>query len=700
MCRVGFPLSLSHSVRPSRAPTEPQLTRARFSPAEKEVESYQLEVQLLRSLIHPGIVAYEESFVTKDRSNLCIVMGYCEGGDLTGFLKKRRGRLLPEKDVLNLFVQMTLALHFMHEKKILHRDLKSQNIFLKGGQVQLGDFGISKVLDSTRGFAQTCIGTPYYMSPEMYQSKKYNYKSDVWALGCVLYEMATLKHAFDAKSLNGLAMKIIRGKYPRLSSTYSTSLHSLVSSMLTIDPKRRPALKKILGMKMLRRRLRVYVGKLLRAATKSNAEAIRHLKAQLTVLGLGSLLEEIQKKQQQRDAKVSAKENAIQKKFSAQKAAIAREQSRTEAMLLRIKKDKERYMKEKERIKEKERLKRGLLKERKRVAAVKKSAPKRRSSPYEIAQRRRLEDARARRQRVVDARKREREARLKRERDIRKRREAERKRAREAAQRARPSSSRPKRSIAQEQARKQRRRQEIEEDLKDHEEDISHLQKARENYENLMRERDARGKASGGASAPVTKPRAKSKPEPASSSDETDEEVLDEEMKAIEVMEENLEEQLFKTKRRLHQIEMTIALNEDAEDGEDEDEDESDAKSSRGSGFHNQTANICFSHESDDSSSDDDDAPSSGRSPVGFRLNWGDRISALRKNVIDLIGDTKFEKAYDFVKRLKADESNRRGTDWIKAQLETILGSSLHGQVAITYNMLDQLHFAESSRRH
>ena len=116
-------------------------------------------------------------------------------------------KLFPEDLILNWFVQMSLGLHYMHENRVLHRDLKSQNIFLLGnGRLVLGDLGISKVLEGTMDFAKTCIGTPYYMSPEIFKNKPYNHKSDVWALGCVLYELTTLNHAFDANSLNGLSI--------------------------------------------------------------------------------------------------------------------------------------------------------------------------------------------------------------------------------------------------------------------------------------------------------------------------------------------------------------------------------------------------------------------------------------------------------------------------------------------------------------
>jgi serine/threonine protein kinase len=110
----------------------------------------------------------------------------------------------------------------------------TQNIFMLGnGRLVLGDLGISKVLEGTMDFASTCIGTPYYMSPEIFKNKPYNHKSDIWALGCVLYEMTTLKHAFDAQSINGLACKIIKGKYPPCDPKYSKHLRGLIAAMLS-----------------------------------------------------------------------------------------------------------------------------------------------------------------------------------------------------------------------------------------------------------------------------------------------------------------------------------------------------------------------------------------------------------------------------------------------------------------------------------
>jgi NIMA (never in mitosis gene a)-related kinase 1/4/5 len=134
-----------------------------------------------------------------------------------------------------------MALEYVHGRKILHRDLKSQNIFLTANNtIKLGDFGISKVLENTCDQALTVQGTPYYMSPEVCQSKPYTYTSDVWALGCILYELCTLKHAFSAENLLGLVFKIVQDKQEPISNEYSADLRNLVSLMLNKDEKKRP----------------------------------------------------------------------------------------------------------------------------------------------------------------------------------------------------------------------------------------------------------------------------------------------------------------------------------------------------------------------------------------------------------------------------------------------------------------------------
>ena len=162
------------------------------------------EVNVLKSFANQNsfIIGYHQSFI--ENKALHIVLDYANGGDLSEYIKtkRKRKRWLSERIVLKWFIQICSALKYIHSQRILHRDLKTQNIFLasvpgdKDYCVKLGDFGISKVLNSTSECARTIIGTPYYLSPELCEDKPYNEKSDVWALGCILYEMCTLKHAF------------------------------------------------------------------------------------------------------------------------------------------------------------------------------------------------------------------------------------------------------------------------------------------------------------------------------------------------------------------------------------------------------------------------------------------------------------------------------------------------------------------------
>jgi len=180
-------------------------------------------------------------------------MDFADGGDLHQAIKSRNGDRIPEPQVLDWFTQTTCALHHVHQRKILHRDLKTQNIFLtKQGMIKLGDFGIARVLEATKEFAKTMVGTPYYLSPEIIEELPYNFKSDVWSLGVVLYEMATLKHPFQADNLQRLAIKILHGTYPPPDSDmYSGDLISLISRMLCKSADDRPTLVDILCMPFL-----------------------------------------------------------------------------------------------------------------------------------------------------------------------------------------------------------------------------------------------------------------------------------------------------------------------------------------------------------------------------------------------------------------------------------------------------------------
>ena len=124
----------------------------------------------------------------------------------------------------------------IHDRRILHRDLKTQNLFINvnAGKktIKIGDFGVSKILSSTMECAKTAIGTPYYLSPELCNNQGYNNKSDIWALGCILYEICTLNHTFEAANMKMLIVKILEGRYAPISSKYSQQLKDIITAML------------------------------------------------------------------------------------------------------------------------------------------------------------------------------------------------------------------------------------------------------------------------------------------------------------------------------------------------------------------------------------------------------------------------------------------------------------------------------------
>lgn len=213
------------------------------------------ESKILEKLNHPNIIKFIEVFRSnKPFSTLNIVMEYADGGDLNKAIKEQQKikKFFPETKILDWFCQICLAVKHIHSKKILHRDLKSGNVFLtNSGIVKLGDFGISKSLNNTLEKAKTVIGTPYYLSPEIIMNKPYSFKSDIWSLGVLLYEMSVLKMPFDAKSMPMLTLKIIKGEYMKLPSNFSKELCDLIKSLLTVDHKKRPDINELLGKSII-----------------------------------------------------------------------------------------------------------------------------------------------------------------------------------------------------------------------------------------------------------------------------------------------------------------------------------------------------------------------------------------------------------------------------------------------------------------
>ena len=195
-------------------------------PEKDEIMAAQ-EVDLLKRMEHPFIVGYVTHHLHEDPvRELCIWMDYCNGGELRKTIKTRAksNDHLAEATLMRWFAQMATAMAYVHRLHILHRDLKTSNVFHHNNDVRVGDFGISSVLEGTIDAAATVVGTPYYMSPEVCRSEQYSYKSDVWALGCVLYEMCMLKHTFESDCLLGLVYKIVSDEYDPIPEHYSEEL--------------------------------------------------------------------------------------------------------------------------------------------------------------------------------------------------------------------------------------------------------------------------------------------------------------------------------------------------------------------------------------------------------------------------------------------------------------------------------------------
>ena len=215
----------------------------------KEKQNALNEVRILASIKSPFVIGYKESFIDEVDQTLCIVMEYADEGDLFQkiTLYKKLHTTFSENDAWKIFIQITKGLYDLHSYNILHRDLKSANVFLfRDGTAKLGDLNVSKI--AARGLGCTQTGTPYYASPEVWKDNPYNLKSDIWSLGCLCYEILMLKTPFRAQSMEGLYRKVMKGKYPEISKQYSNKFDFIISNMLQLKPEDRPTTGDILKL--------------------------------------------------------------------------------------------------------------------------------------------------------------------------------------------------------------------------------------------------------------------------------------------------------------------------------------------------------------------------------------------------------------------------------------------------------------------
>ena len=227
--------------------------------SEKEKLNALNEVRILASVKSNFVISYKEAFFDEKDSTLGIVMEYADKGDLYQRIveHKKAAMFLEESDIWRIFIQLVKGLKALHDLKILHRDLKSANVFIfSDGSAKLGDLNVSKV--ARRGLGYTQTGTPYYASPEVWKDQPYDNKSDIWSLGCVLYEMITLRPPFRAENMEGLYNKVIKGQYNKIPERFSADLVAIVKMLLIVNADSRPSCDKILKNPIIQKRIEYF----------------------------------------------------------------------------------------------------------------------------------------------------------------------------------------------------------------------------------------------------------------------------------------------------------------------------------------------------------------------------------------------------------------------------------------------------------
>ena len=227
--------------------------------SDKEKENALNEVRILASVKSNFVVSYKEAFFDEKDRTLCIVMEFADNGDLYQKITehKKRSLFFEESTIWRIFIQLVKGLKALHDLNILHRDLKSANVFLySNGEAKIGDLNVSKVTRGGLGTTQT--GTPYYASPEVWSDFPYDNKSDIWSLGCVLYEMITLRPPFRANNMEGLYKKVTKGQYSKIPDIFSNDLYQMVQFLLQVNPKLRPNCDQILNHPILLKRIEYF----------------------------------------------------------------------------------------------------------------------------------------------------------------------------------------------------------------------------------------------------------------------------------------------------------------------------------------------------------------------------------------------------------------------------------------------------------
>ena len=225
---------------------------------KREQENSLNEVRILASVNHPNVIGYKEAFWDDQKKSLNIVMEYADDGDLGSKISymRRENMFFNEKLIWSYAIQMIRGLKALHDKKIMHRDIKSANIFLikDKHQCKIGDMNVSKVIKEK--VLKTQTGTPYYASPEVWKDEPYSYKSDLWSIGCVIYELCNLRTPFKGKNIDELYRNVIKGKFEKINNNYSNDLWKMILMLLQVDVKKRCDCDQFLNSKLIVKKMK------------------------------------------------------------------------------------------------------------------------------------------------------------------------------------------------------------------------------------------------------------------------------------------------------------------------------------------------------------------------------------------------------------------------------------------------------------
>ncbi|TYI85609.1 hypothetical protein E1A91_D04G007900v1 [Gossypium mustelinum] len=197
---------------------------------EKDIHNLRQEIEILRKLKHENIIEMIDSF--ESQQEFCVVTEFAQG-DLFQILED--DKCLPEEQVQAIAKQLVRALHYLHSNRIIHRDMKPQNILIGAGSVvKLCDFGFARAMSTNTVVLRSIKGTPLYMAPELVREQPYNHTVDLWSLGVILYELFVGQPPFYTNSVYALIRHIVKDpvKYPdEMSASFKSFLKGLLNKV-------------------------------------------------------------------------------------------------------------------------------------------------------------------------------------------------------------------------------------------------------------------------------------------------------------------------------------------------------------------------------------------------------------------------------------------------------------------------------------